>query len=139
MDNIDAALSMLGLATKAGRTVNGSEMCENAIKKEKVFLLLSATDASPKTLEPILKLCMHHAVPVRQIADRETLGRFSGKDSRAAVGVMDKGFAARIIEIIDGVPAEKKPAVKKAAVKKPAVKKQKPKPLEDKRKVIVRR
>lgn len=110
---------MLGLATKAGRTVNGSEMCENAIKKEKVFLLLSATDASPKTLEPILKLCMHHAVPVRQIADRETLGRFSGKDSRAAVGVMDKGFAARIIEIIDGVQPEKQLSPKRQLSPKP--------------------
>ena len=102
MSNIDAALSMVGLATKAGRTVNGSEMCENAIRKQKVFLLLTATDASPKTIGPILKLCAHHLVPVRNIADRETLGRFSGKDNRAAVAVTDKGFAARIIEILDG-------------------------------------
>ncbi|MHB8961649.1 MAG: L7Ae/L30e/S12e/Gadd45 family ribosomal protein [Saccharofermentanales bacterium] len=102
MNNIDAALSMVGLATKAGRTVNGSEMCENAIKKQKVFLLLTATDASPKTIGPILKLCAHHQVPVRNIADREMLGKFSGKDNRAAVAIIDKGFAARIIEILDG-------------------------------------
>lgn len=124
MNNIDAALSMVGLATKAGRTVNGSEMCENAIKKQKVFLLLTATDASPKTIEPLLKLCKHHSVPVRNVADREMLGRFSGKDNRAAVAVIDKGFAARIIEILDGtkaadqkLPAEKRTSEKRASDK----------------------
>ncbi len=120
---------MVGLATKAGRTVNGSEMCENAIKKQKVFLLLTATDASPKTIEPLLKLCKHHSVPVRNVADREMLGRFSGKDNRAAVAVIDKGFADRIIEILDGtkaadpkLPAEKRPSEKRASVKRPSEK-----------------
>ena len=107
-NKVDAALAMLGLATRAGRTVSGTENCGNAVRYDKAHLVLAATDASPKTVAPLRRLCGHHVVPVIDVADRERLGKFTGKDSRAVVAVTDKGFADRIQELLEAAESESK-------------------------------
>ncbi len=100
-DSQDRVLGMLGLAARAGRVVGGSSLCEKAVREGKVLLLLTAGDLSPKTEEPLLRLCGHKGVPVIKIADMERLGKFTGKSGRAAVGITDRRFADRILELAE--------------------------------------
>lgn len=97
----DSILGLIGLATKARKTVTGSDTCEKAIKADKAALVILAEDTSEKTKIPVRKLCEYHQTPFREFAVKEDLGRFSGKAVRAMIVITDPGFAGRLTELID--------------------------------------
>jgi ribosomal protein L7Ae-like RNA K-turn-binding protein len=96
-----AVLSMIGLATKAGKTITGNDACMTAIKRDKVRLILIATDASQKTKDPIINLCSHYDTVCKEFSTRDELGNFTGKNNRAMVAITDDGFAKRILELTE--------------------------------------
>ena len=91
---------MLGLATKSGGTVSGEFSVEQALKKGKVYLVIVARDASENTKKHFSDMCSYREVPIITACDKETLGKCTGKQSRASAGITDKGFADRLISII---------------------------------------
>ena len=93
-------LSFLGLATKAGRTISGSDAVAEAIVRECAYLVLVAEDASEGTAEKIAFLSRQSGISFCRFSTREQLGKFMGKADRAVAAVTDEGFADRLIQLL---------------------------------------
>lgn len=91
---------LLGLATKAGACVSGEFSVETALKKKTVYLVIIAEDASDNTRKHFTDMCSYRNVPVITACSKQLLGKCTGKQERASVGILDKGFADRLISIV---------------------------------------
>ena len=85
-------LSLIGLATKAGKTVSGEFSTEKSVKTGKGFLALVADDASENTKKKFRNMCTYYEVPLYFLSDKESLGRAMGKEFRASLAVQDENF-----------------------------------------------
>ena len=94
----DKVLSLLSLATKAGKTVSGEFMTENEIKSEKAKLVIIASDCSDNTKKKFEDMCAYRNIKIVHYANKEELGKYIGKEFRACVPVLDEGFAASILK-----------------------------------------
>ena len=95
------ALSLIGLATKAGRTVSGEFSTEKSVKTGKGYLVIVAGDSSENTKKKFRNMCTFYEVPLYILADKETLGHAMGKEFRASLAVNDRGLAAAIQKHLD--------------------------------------
>ena len=75
MKNNNKVLSLLGLATKAGKVASGEFSTEKSVKTGKGFLVLVADDASQNTRKKFQNMCDFYEVPIYFIANKEELGR----------------------------------------------------------------
>ena len=107
----DKALSMLGLAAKAGKVVSGEFSVEKMVKAGKMDLVIVAGDASDNTKKQFRNMCAFYKVPIVIYADKETLGKSIGKEMRASVGVTDAGFANAIKKKMDGCENADQPQI----------------------------
>ncbi|MDO5294335.1 MAG: ribosomal L7Ae/L30e/S12e/Gadd45 family protein [bacterium] len=94
-------LSYVGLATKAGKIASGEFLTEKTVKEKKAFLVIVAGDASDNTKKMFTNMCTHYKVPIYFIEDKEALGHAMGKQFRASLAVLDKGFADAIKKQLD--------------------------------------
>ncbi len=94
--NQNKILSLVGMATKAGRTVSGEFMTEREVKSGKAALVIVASDASDNTKKKFKDLCNFYKVPIYFYSDKDTLGHAMGKEFRASLAVLDEGFAKGI-------------------------------------------
>lgn len=92
----DRALALIGLATKAGRTVSGEFMTEREVKTGRAALVVVAEDSSENTKKKFLDMCEFYKVPIYFYGDKDTLGHAMGKEFRASLAVLDEGFAKGI-------------------------------------------
>lgn len=97
----DSALSMLGLAAKAGKVASGEFMTENAVKSGGAALVIVAEDASENTKKKFRNMCEYYKVPVRIHGIKEELGHFTGKQFRASLAITDKGLAQAVMKKMD--------------------------------------
>ena len=98
MKNNNKVLSLLGLATKAGKVASGEFSTEKSVKTGKGFLVLVADDASQNTRKKFQNMCDFYEVPIYFIANTEELGRFCGKEFRASLAVQDENFAKAMLK-----------------------------------------
>ena len=96
----DKALSLIGLATKAGKTVSGEFMTEREAKARRAYLVIVAGDASENTKKNFRNMCEYHKVLICFYSDKESLGHAMGKQFRASLAVLDEGFAKGILKNI---------------------------------------
>lgn len=89
-------LGTLGLAMKAGCVASGEFMTEKAIRDGMAYLVIVAEDASANTKKNFSDSCAYYKVPYAEFGDKDTLGNAIGKEFRASLAVMDKGFATSI-------------------------------------------
>ena len=94
----DKVLSMLGLATKAGKITSGEFSVEKAVKSYKAHLVIVASDASDNTKKMFTNMCTFYEVPIYFYSDKEALGNAIGKLTRASVAVLDEGFAKSLVK-----------------------------------------
>lgn len=94
-------MSLLGLATRAGKVISGEELVVKEIRSGNAKLILLAEDASDNTTKKITDKSHHYGVPMRTASDRYTLGHAIGKDARVTVAVMDAGFAKKMAALLD--------------------------------------
>lgn len=92
----DRVLSMIGLATKAGRTVSGEFMTEREVKSGRATLVIVAGDSSDNTKKKFRDMCEFYQVPIYFYGDKDSLGHAMGKEFRASMAVLDEGFAKGI-------------------------------------------
>ena len=97
----DKVLSTLSIAAKAGKVISGELSVEKAVKTQKAYLVIVATDSSDRTKKNFADMCTYYDVPIRFYADKDSLGRFIGKEFRASVCLVDEGLANSIKEKID--------------------------------------
>ena len=95
---MDKVISMIGMATKAGRTVSGEFMTEKAVKEGSAFLVVVAGDASDNTKKMFRNMCTFYHVPFCVYGTKETLGHGMGKEMRASLAVLDQGFCTAIVK-----------------------------------------
>ena len=95
------ALSMISLATKAGKTVSGEFCTEKEVKTGRAALVIVAGDASENTKKKFRNMCDYYHVPIYFYEDKDTLGHAMGKEFRASLSVLDAGFAKGIMRHLD--------------------------------------
>jgi ribosomal protein L7Ae-like RNA K-turn-binding protein len=91
-------LSLVGLATKAGKTVSGEFCTEKEVKTGRAALVIVADDASANTKKKFQNMCDFYEVPIYFYEDKDALGHAMGKEFRASLAVLDEGFAKGIIK-----------------------------------------
>ena len=94
-------LSLIGLATKAGKTVSGEFCTEKEVKSGKASLVIVADDASDNTKKKFRNMCDFYHVPICFYRDKDTLVHAMGKQFRASLAILDQGFAKGIRESMD--------------------------------------
>ena len=104
--------SLLGLATKAGRTASGEFMTEKSVKEGTAYLVIVGTDASANTKKNFRNMCEFYRVPYFEYGTKEELGHAMGKEMRASLAVTDAGFAkslkkhletaVNVMEVVNG-------------------------------------
>ena len=97
----DKILSLVGLATRAGKTASGEFCTEKEIKTGRAALVMVAGDASDNTKKKFRNMCEYYEVPICFYADKDTLGHAMGKEFRASLAVLDTGFAKGIMKHLD--------------------------------------
>lgn len=90
------ALSMLGLAKRAGKVVSGEFGVEKAVKSGKAYLVIVAEDASDNTRKNFTDMCTYYHLPLIFTGTKETLGRAIGCELRASAAITDSGLAKGI-------------------------------------------
>ena len=98
---LSKALSMISLATKAGKTASGEFCTEKEVKSGLAALVIVATDASENTKKKFQNMCDFYEVPIYFYEDKDTLGHAMGKEFRASLAVIDPGFAKGIMKHLD--------------------------------------
>ena len=94
-------LSLIGLATKAGKTASGEFLTEREVNSGKAALVIVAGDASENTKKKFRNMCDYYKVPIYFYEDKDTLGHAMGKQFRASLAVLDEGFAKGIRKHLD--------------------------------------
>jgi ribosomal protein L7Ae-like RNA K-turn-binding protein len=92
----DRALGLLGVATRAGVAVPGTERVREAARAGTLQLAVLATDASENSRSKLLPLLAARGISHVTRYDRATLGAAVGRAPLSAVGVVDAGFANRL-------------------------------------------
>lgn len=91
-------LSLVGLATKAGKTVSGEFSTEKSVKSGKSFVVIVADDASENTKKKFRNMCEFYDVPLYFLSDKITMGKAMGKEFRASLSIQDENFAKAILK-----------------------------------------
>ena len=98
---LNKALSLISLATKAGKTASGEFCTEKEVKSGKAELVIVAEDASDNTKQKFKNMCEFYEVPIYFYGDKDTLGHAMGKEFRASLAIIDAGFAKGIRKHLD--------------------------------------
>ena len=89
---------LLGMAQRAGKTASGEFAIQKAMAAGRVKALIVAEDASERFKETMMKEAAAKGVPVYTRLTKEELGQCLGKEYRAAVALLDEGFAKKLGE-----------------------------------------
>lgn len=101
MENNKKVLSLIGLATKAGKVVSGEYSSEKAVKNGTASLVLVSEEASDNTRKMFTNMCTYYQVPIYFFGRKDELGHAMGKEYRASLAVLDQGFAKAIVKLMN--------------------------------------
>ena len=93
----------LGLARRANALVLGEDGVKKDIKRRRIDLVIVASDVSANTRDSIVRTCDNYGVKIRFFGIKEEIGKCIGKGTVAIVGVKNKEFSKRLVEMIDGI------------------------------------
>lgn len=93
----DKALSMLGLAARAGKVASGAFQVGKALASKQAYLILYDAQLSEAAADEYL----HSPVHAVKLESGE-LGRAIGKPERLVCAVTETNFANRIYSLING-------------------------------------
>ena len=96
-------LSLIGLATKAGKTVSGEFSTEKSVKTGKGFLATGGRMMPPKTQKKKFRKYVYllRSSVIFPFQNKESLGRAMGKEFRASLAVQDENFAKAIMKELE--------------------------------------
>ncbi len=96
MTDRNKVLSLLGLATKAGKVRSGEFSTEKSVKSGKASMVIVSEEASGNTKKMFMNMCTYYKVPYYEFGGKEELGHAMGKKMRASLAVEDNGFSGAI-------------------------------------------
>ena len=76
------ALSMIGLATKAGKVASGEFCTEKEVKSGRAYLVIVADDASDNTKKKFQNMCGFYQVPIYFYKDKDTYIPIKGIENK---------------------------------------------------------
>ena len=100
--------SYLGFAKRSGNLITGYNACVHAMKKEKVKLLILASDISENTRKKIIKESEKKTVPYRIFGKVDEMSQITGYEKRGIFGITDKNFSNIIAKEIDEARSQEK-------------------------------
>jgi ribosomal protein L7Ae-like RNA K-turn-binding protein len=96
-------INLLGICLRAGKAVKGFDSAVEAAKNGMAHCILTASDASEKTVKETVFYCEKYGIKhFRTEASKYDIGRLCGKET-GVVAVTDKGFADGFEKIISDV------------------------------------
>lgn len=95
-----SALQVLGLANRANELVLGYDPVLSSIQKNKIKLVLVASDASNKTKDTFSKKCFFYKIEILEVFTSEELSQALGRKVKI-VGIKDQGFEKLIKKRIE--------------------------------------
>ena len=98
----DPALGLLGMATRAGAVVPGTERVREAARAGTLRLAVIAADASANSRGKLLPLLAARGISHVIRFERSELGAAVGRGPLTAVGVVDAALAARLLTLVGG-------------------------------------
>ena len=109
-DDVDATterrlLGLIGLGIRARNAVVGVEQVRLAARKGRLAMVFVAPDASPHSRKKVLPLLEASGVFVVQGPGAEALGSLAGRESTAAIGILDHALARGLRKLLDGEKA----------------------------------
>ena len=97
---MNKVFSMIGLATRAGKTVAGEFSVEKAIKQRKAQVVIVSKEASDNTKKLFTNKCEFYNVPVFIYGEKKELGIATGNIERTSIAVLDEGFSKQIVKLL---------------------------------------
>lgn len=100
-DKKQKTADLLTICLKAGRAVKGFDSSKEAVVSGKAFAILTASDASEKTVKEVRFVCDKYNVPViaTELAKAD-IACYCGKET-AVLAICDKGFAGGFLKIAE--------------------------------------
>ena len=98
---MDKVISMIGLATKAGKTVSGEFSVEKAIQGNKAHAVIVSVEASDNTKKMFKNKCEYYKIPLFYYGTTQDLVKATGNKTRMSLAVVDEGFSKSIIKMLD--------------------------------------
>ncbi len=92
--------SLIGLSQRSGNLVSGEFSTEKAVKAGKAYLVIVAEDSSNNTKKLFQDKCSYYKIPYVEYGTKAILGQALGKELRASVAVLEKGFANSILNYL---------------------------------------
>lgn len=100
-DKKQKTADLLSICIKAGKTVKGFDSVKEAVENGKAFAVLTAADASEKTVKEIRFVCGKYGIPVIVTElEKAEIGRYCGKET-AVLAICDNGFAGGFLKIAE--------------------------------------
>lgn len=96
-------MNLLGLATRARKTVSGTELVVGEIKKGKLKCIIIASDLAENSHKEVLAALNDRPIPVVDVFSADEISQAVGK-RRKVLALTDQGFAkALLAKIKEGV------------------------------------
>ena len=89
-------LGLLGLGQRGRKLVIGVDGVRTAMQGGDIWCVVVASDASPRTLEKVVRLAAGKKIPLVAGPSADAIGMCLGKPPVMAVGVRDRALAAGI-------------------------------------------
>ena len=93
---------LLGLARRAGKLTFGTEACLQEIDKNRVNLIIIATDAAERTKMNFVSICNSKKVEWKEYLNVEEISKAIGQTNKAVIGIKDVNFSNEMKKIING-------------------------------------
>jgi ribosomal protein L7Ae-like RNA K-turn-binding protein len=96
----DRALSLIGMATRAGVLVPGTERVREAARGGSLHFAIVAWDASPNSRDKLMPLLDARGISYVVRYSRSELGEAVGRAPLSAVGIVDAKLADRLQALV---------------------------------------
>ncbi len=87
----------LGLTKRAGKLLAGYNKCEDALKRNKIYLIIISKDASENTISKFIGYGEKYKIPVLQGCNKEDLGSALGVDEIKILCISDKNMSEKLL------------------------------------------
>src|SRR5688572_6551570 len=101
---------LIGLGIRARNAVVGVEQVRLAARKGRLAMVFVAPDASPHSRKKLLPLLAASGVFVVEGPGAQALGSVAGRESTAAIGILDYALARGLRKLLDEEKALVSPA-----------------------------
>lgn len=99
---INKVYGLLGISSKAGKVISGTDIILEKMERKKVKLVIIAEDASEKTIKNMKYYCNKENLELIIYGNILENSKAIGKHNRATIAIIDQNLANAIKKLIHG-------------------------------------